>query len=58
MPGAILDEFKPVIACDLLGSFQPAEGFGLPGYLTLEFSLVFLEDFDVAERRDENERQL
>lgn len=57
MPGAILDELKSVITSDFLGSFQPAECFGLPGYFTLKLSLIFLKDFDVAQRGDENERQ-
>lgn len=57
MPGAILDELKSVITGDFLGSFQPTECFGLPGYLTLKFGLIFLKDFDVAQGGDENERQ-
>lgn len=57
MPGAILDELKSVITGDFLGSFQPAECFGLPGYLALKFGLIFLKDFDIAQGGDENERQ-
>lgn len=57
MLSAILYKLQSVITCDFLGSFQPTEGFGLPGYFTFKLCLIFLKDFHIAERGDEDQWQ-
>ena len=57
MLSAVLYKLKSVVTCDFLGSFQPTEGLGLPGYFTLKLRLIFLKDFNVTERCDEDQGQ-
>lgn len=57
MLSTILYKLKSVVPCDFLGSFQPTVGFGLPGYFTLKLSFIFLEDFNITERCDEDKWQ-